>query len=96
MRKLILADGREREFESPQRMQAICRLIGADVTDSVWLKSMGEPRQVMILDDQGIERHRPKNAKASELYKAQLRPDVPEERAVIYGDVFVCPDEDFA
>lgn len=48
---------------------------------------------VMIVDDTGLVDGKPANAIATAIYRAQC---VPGAGGVIAGDVFICPDEDFA
>jgi hypothetical protein len=112
MRKLIRADGTEQEFDTPQHYSKIGPLIGAEVTDTVNLRHMGEPLHVMIVNDAQYKvadvQHSPshfervalaplpgmvENVKATALYHANCQPGTTHK---ILGDVYVCPDDDFA
>lgn len=93
MRKLIRSTGETVHFDRPQSISTIHRLIGATTCDTVALKHMGRPMHAMLVDDAGIEKDLPVNAEATALYLQNCRPGV---QASIHGDVFVCPDDDFA
>ncbi len=93
MRKIIYATGIEAEFPEPRTMAKIHDMIRAEVCGTVALKHMGAPLHVMILDDNGVDKNLPVNKAATELYLANCRPGV---QASIFGDVFICPDDDFA
>jgi len=109
MRKLIRTDGSELEFTGRMPMSEIPQLLGAETLDSVTLHHLGLPMQVMICDDAGwlteavehdgwtemrpIRALKPINEKASALYLANCIEGTTHQ---IAGDVFVCPDEDFA
>lgn len=108
MRRLIKTSGESEEFGAPLTIWQIASLLGADTTDCVILRHMGEPRHVMVVDDHGwefetvksgnsIEVHplrplKPINAEATALY---LRNCLPGTTHQIAGDVFICPDSDF-
>jgi hypothetical protein len=109
IRRLIRTDGAVQDFERPVALAEICRLIGASVTDHVGLRHLGWPLHVMIVDDLGYETQaiqdgnstllvpvkakKPINAEATRLYHANCPPGTTHQ---IVGDVFLCPDEDFA
>lgn len=92
-RKLIRADGTETELVGPHAMTDLKQLIGADVLTSVWMKHMGVPLHVMLVDDSGHDKGLPVNEKATSLYHANCRPGVTHENR---GDVVLVPDGDFA
>lgn len=109
MRKIIRADGAEEVIEGPKTMQELHRLLGYDTFDTVNLRHLGEPRHVMLVDDNGHEtravetpgllqlvsigHRKPVNEKATELYWANCRAGTTHQ---IVGDVAIVPDEDFA
>lgn len=93
LRKLIRASGETVTFDRPKSISAINQLLGATVCDTVALKHLGHPLHVMLVDDAGIEKDLPVNPEATKLYLANCRPGV---QATIHGDVYVCPDDDFA
>jgi hypothetical protein len=68
-------------------------MIGADMIDTVVLRHLGHPVQVMIVDDTGMIDGKPVNVKATELYHANCHPGTTHQ---IHGDVVVVPDDDFA
>ena len=90
MRKLIRANGEERELHGPLDTKQITELIGASVLDTVLLV---DRVHVMLLDDLGYHKELPVNAKATVLYLKKCKPGTTH---VIRGDVVVVPDEDFA
>lgn len=93
MRQHIAADGLVIEAPEPLTIDAIRALIGADTLGTVALRHMGHPLHVMLIDDMGHPKHLPVNEKATALYHANCRPGTTHP---IRGDVFVCPDNDFA
>lgn len=110
MRRLIKTDGTERDFEGPQDIARILQFIGAETSDVVRMPMLGDPLHVMVVDDNGYETRavdrgnnvtelvpvralRPVNAHATRLYWRQYPGAVGHE---IVGDVFICPDDDFA
>ena len=109
MRRLIRADGAVRDFDAPLSIGEICKFIDAKVTDHVGLRHLGWPLHVMIVDDMGYETKaiqdgnstllvptkakKPVNAEATRLYHLNCAPGTTHQ---IVGDVFVCPDLDFA
>lgn len=109
MRKLIRTDGTEQELPGPLPMDELKRLIGAESIDSVNLRHLGWPLQVMLVDDHGhvtvpvetaaslelvsVGHRKPVNAKATALYLANCIPGTTHK---IVGDVVIVPDEDFA
>jgi len=92
-RKLIRVDGTETELVGPHAMDDIKQMIGATTLDTVWMRHMGVPLHVMIVDDQGHFKGLPVNEKATELYHANCRAGVTHP---ICGDVVIVPDGDFA
>lgn len=108
MRYLLKTDGTVKHFGAPQSIREISALIGAETCDSVPLRSLHDPLYVMVLNDAGWESEvkvdgntttllpikalLPINAKATEIYQAE-RPGTTHQ---IAGDVFICPDSDFA
>lgn len=93
IRRVIRVDGTEEPLPHAVTMRRALDLIGADTIDTVSLKHLGHPLQVMLVDDVGMVDGKPINAKATELYHANCRPGNPYS---IHGDVVVVYDEDFA
>jgi hypothetical protein len=93
MRQLIKVDGTVTDLLEPVSVQQIAKLIGADTLDTVNLRHLGEPLQVMMVDDTGMIDGKPVNPKATELYHQNCYPGVTHP---ICGDVVICPDKDFA
>lgn len=92
-RRVIRVDGTEEPLPHAITMRRALDLIGADAIDTVSLKHLGRPLQVMLVDDVGMIDGKPINAKATALYRANTRPGNPYS---IHGDVVVLFDEDFA
>lgn len=92
-RKLIRVDGTETELVGPHAMADIRQMIGADALTSIWMKHMGVPLHIMLVDDEGFLKGLPVNVKATELYHANCKPGATHQ---INGDVVVVPDGDFA
>jgi hypothetical protein len=92
-RRVIRVDGTETALNEPVSMRQIGQLIGADTLDTVMLKHLGRPLQVMVVDDTGMVDGKPVNQKATELYHANCRPGNPYS---IHGDVVIVFDKDFA
>jgi hypothetical protein len=93
-RRIIRVDGTEEFVGEVCTSRRICELIGAEQgLDSVNLRHLGRPYQVMLVDDTGMADGKPVNAKATALYHANCRPGTTHP---ICGDVFICFDEDFA
>ncbi len=93
IRKLIRVDGTEEDLIGPHALQDIKQMIGADALDTVQLRHLGHPVQVMLVDDSGMVDGKPVNPKATELYHANCFPGTTHQ---IHGDVVVVPDGDFA
>jgi hypothetical protein len=93
IRRLIRANGTTQELTGPHAMSDLHLLLGADALDTVVLRHLGEPRQVMLLDDLGHNKGLPVNVEATKLYHANCRPGTTHQ---ILGDVVVVPDDDFA
>jgi len=110
MRKIIYVDGTERELPAPVSMRELAQLIGAEALDTVNLRHLGEPRHVMVVDDQGYEteviEHSPMH---TELRPTRARKPlnvkatrlyhancVPDTTHQIVGDVAIVPDDDYA
>jgi hypothetical protein len=93
MRKLIRADGSSMALPNSMKMAELLKLIGADTIDTVTLRHLGYPIQVMLVDDAGYAKGRPVNREATNLYLANCRAGTTH---VIRGDVVVVPDDDFA
>lgn len=109
MRRLIKTDGTAIDMPQPLTIDQACKLIDADTLDSVVLKHLGEPLHVMLVDDVGYESRaitdgnatllvpvkarKPANRAATALYHANCQPGTTHR---IVGDVYVCPDADFA
>lgn len=92
-RRVIRVDGSEELHDRPVTMRQALNLISADTADTVALKHLGRPLQVMIVDDTGMVDGKPANPKATALYHANCRPGNPYS---IHGDVLVTFDGDFA
>lgn len=93
MRALIKADGTRRELVGPHAIGDVRAMICADTLDTVMLRHLGSPLQVMLVDDAAYSKGLPVNAEATKLYHANC---VPGTQHVIRGDVVVLPDDDFA
>ena len=109
LRVLLRCDGTSETLAGPISLKEIRRLIGADVTDSVNLRHMGEPLHVLIVDGAGweievietpgrielrpVRPRKPINAQATALYHSNCKPGT---RHQIAGDAVVVPDGDFA
>lgn len=92
-RRVIRVDGTEEQLPHAITMRRALDLIGADTIDTVSLKHLGGPLQVMLVDDAGMIDDKPINQKATALYHANSRAGNPHS---IHGDVVVLFDEDFA
>ena len=92
VRKLIRTDGSTMALPSGRSMEWLRTLIKADTLDTVNLRHLGEPAQVMLLDDEGYAKGLPVNAEATQLYLANCRPGTTHQ---IRGDVVVVFDHDF-
>lgn len=109
MRRLIKTDGTTQDFDTPQTLEQIRNLIGADALDTVNLRHMGYPLHVMAVEDKGYETRavvegnvttlvptrarKPVNLEATKLYHLNCIPGTTHQ---IVGDVFISPDDDFA
>lgn len=93
-RRVIRADGSVIPLPKPLAIESIRQMIGADVLHVVSLRHLGEPLQVMLVDDNGIARGLPVNEQASAIYADSCRKTgvVPK----IYGDACVTSDSDFS
>lgn len=92
-RRIIRIDGTEEPLPQPVSMRQIMSMIGAVRADTVILKHLGRPMQVMVVDDTGMVDGKPVNAKATELYHRNCRPGTIHP---ICGDVAIVFDKDFA
>lgn len=109
MRRLIRCDGGTQDFDKPLTNAEIRALIGAHTLDTMVLRHMGHPLQVMLVNDNGydtrvvesgntttlvpVRARLPFNPEATRLYHRNCAPGTKHQ---IVGDVFVVPDEDFA
>lgn len=92
-RRIIRTSGEEIALlDGPCSISQIKTRIGAQCLDTVQLRHLGQPRQVMLVDDQGHEKRLPVNAKATALYHANC---VPGTTHTIRGDVVIALDDDF-
>jgi hypothetical protein len=91
-RRIILTSGEEIALDGPRNVRQISALIKADTLDTVNLRHLGQPRQVMFVDDQGYEKGLPVNEKATALYLANCHPGTTHQ---ILGDVVITLDDDF-
>lgn len=92
-RKIIRADGGGTVLEQPTSLSEIKTLLAASSLDTVALRHLGAPLQVMLVDDNGYQKSLPINAAATALYLANCKPGT---RHVIRGDVAVVFDGDYA
>lgn len=91
-RRIIRTNGHVEILTGRQTMKSIGNAINASAMDSVVLRHLGQPLQVMLVDDLGHSKNLPVNEKATRLYLANC---VPGTTHVIRGDVCIVPDEDF-
>lgn len=108
-RYILRCDGTREEVPEPIDMTEVERRIGAEILDHVMLRHLGRPPMVMCVDDKGYEAHavehdgitemvptralKPVNAEATRLYHANCLPGATHQ---IVGDVYICPDDDYA
>lgn len=92
-RRTIRTDGSEELLPNPIGIAEAQRLIGASTLDTVLLRHLGRPLQVMLVDDAGALTDKPVNPRATELYHANCRPGTTWP---IRGDVVIVFDEDYA
>jgi hypothetical protein len=92
-RRVIRVDGTEEPLDTPQTIAQINKLIGANGLDTVNLRHLGAPRQVMFVDDTGMIDGKPVNPKATALYHANCRPGTTHP---VCGDVAIVFDQDYA
>ena len=90
MRGVLKVDGTFVAAPDPLRLRDIEIRIGACGLDTVNLRRHG---LVMVVDDMGAKRETPINPAATALYHAVC---IPGTTWPVRGDVFICPDEDFA
>jgi hypothetical protein len=91
-RRVIRTDGTETMLDRPVSFDEICSLIGAVGLDTVALRHLGDPLQVMLVDDLGhVHGRKPVNPKATALYHANCVPGTTHE---IVGDVAIIFDDD--
>lgn len=109
MRRLYRTDGTTQDFDKPMTMTECRAAIGAETIDTVILRHLGYPTQVMLVNDAGydtrvvengnhtelvpVRARLPLNQEATRLYLLNCRPNTDHQ---IVGDVIVVPDEDFA
>lgn len=110
IRKIIRTDGTEELLDTPRTWPELQKLLGFDTFDTVHLRHLGNPRQVMLVDDYGYETEtvevfpghielRPTKARKPVNAKATelyLANCRPGTTHAIVGDVAIVPDEDFA
>lgn len=110
MRRLIKADGTERDLPGPMTIRECCDLINADICDTIMLRHMGaKPLHVMICDDRGYDSVPVIEGNTCHLEPVRARLPVNREATRLYhlncrpgtthqivGDVVVVPDSDFA
>ena len=91
-RRVIRTDGTETLLDQPVSCDEVCSLIDAAGLDTVALRHLGDPLQVMLVDDLGhVEARKPVNPKATALYHANCVPGTTHE---IVGDVAIIFDDD--
>lgn len=90
---ILRVDGTEEEHVIAKGVlgQMVHKLIGAEVTDTVSLRS--RPGMVMIVDDTGMVDGKPINPAGTKLYHEKCGYPTPNS---IHGDVAICTDKDFA
>lgn len=92
-RRIIRTNGEEIALiDGPCSISQIKTYIGASCLDTVQLRHLGQPRQVMFVDDAGHQKRLPVNEKATALYHANCKPGTSH---TIRGDVIVALDDDF-
>lgn len=92
MNRIIRTNGESELIPFPPKVDYICQKLGNATLDSVMLRHLGLPMQVMYVDDQGIEKGKPVNEEATALYHANCRRG--ESVSAIYGDVAVVYEND--
>lgn len=92
MRKIIRTEGPHLRLDRIFSMRELRALIGAETVDVVRLPILGEPLQVMLVDDAGHEKGLPVNAYATSLYLMHCHAGATHQ---IRGDVAIVPDRDF-
>jgi len=92
-RRIIRVDGTVETLDRAKRMEELRQLIGAAGLDTVALRHLGTPLQVMLVDDTGLVGGKPVNDQATKLYHANCRPGVTHP---ICGDVAIVFGGDFA
>lgn len=90
--RIIRTDGTEEPC--PGNLDIITERIAprTGCLDTVRLRHLGFPTQVMVVDDTGFNDRLPVNAKATALYHANC---IPGTTQPICGDVWVGDDNDF-
>jgi len=88
--QIIRTDGTEEthELSRARLMDTIHKFLNCDCVDTVNLRD----GRVMIVDDDGLGKGLPVNAKATALYKMVT---IPNDNKIV-GDVAIAVDEDFA
>lgn len=108
-RRVIRCDGTEEPLSGPVSSIVACKLIGAETFDVVPLRHLGQPLQVMLVDDHGYEtRTIERDAGHFELRPVRARKPVNAKATALYhancqpgtthqivGDVVVTLDSDF-
>lgn len=109
-RYLLRIDGTRMPIDGRCRMHDICEMIGATTLDTVWLRHLGEPRMMMVVDDRAYEyvvinhgrghyENKPVRAlkPVNEAATALYHANCkPGTKHSILGDVVIVPDSDFA
>ena len=93
MRRIIRADGSELPLDRVPTVRELESMIGAATLDTVSLRHLDGPLQVMLLDDAGHSKGLPINLAATKLYWARCGRQVDH---VIRGDVVIVFDDDYA
>lgn len=91
--EIVRVDGtrEQREINRRNPFKDIDRIIDCNVCDTVNMRD----GRVMIVDDLGLQKNRPVNPAATEIYQS-IYPRAKQSGAVIVGDVVIANDEDFA
>lgn len=108
-RRIIRTDGTIEPVDKPMPVGAIEKMIGAATADTTMLRHLGHPRIVMAVDDNGYETRAEQHGNVTELVPVRARKPVNEIATALYlanctpgtthqivGDVYICPDDDYA
>jgi hypothetical protein len=88
--QILRTDGSEAVVENRPTLDQLHRDLDCECTESIWIDR--EHETIMVIDDSGMLRKRPVNAKATAPVKQAYGQDYPY---AIHGDVALVNDEDF-